>query len=64
MMEKLTRSDKFNELTSSVCNYSPVQGRLLIFRSHVEHTANNKETKDRRIVFSYNYGPTNEPEKK
>ena len=56
--------DKFNELTSSVCNYSPVQGRLLIFRSHVEHTANNKETNGRRIVFSYNYGPTNEPEKK
>ena len=29
------KSDKFNELTFATCNYAPVQGRLLIFRSYV-----------------------------
>ena len=51
------KSDKFNELTFATCNYAPVQGRLLIFRSYVEHAVNNKENKSRRIIFSYNYGP-------
>ena len=51
------KSDKYNELTFPTCTYSPVQGRLLIFRSYLEHSVKNKTNNDSRIIFSYNYGP-------
>ena len=51
------KSDKYNELTFPTCTYSPIQGRLLIFRSYLEHSVKNKTNDDKRIIFSYNYGP-------
>ena len=51
------KSDKYNELTFPTCTYNPVQGRLLIFRSYLEHSVKNKTNDDKRIIFSYNYGP-------
>ena len=48
-------TDKYNVLTFPTCVYKPVQGRLLIFRSYLEHSMANKESIDRRIIFSYNF---------
>lgn len=49
------KQNDFNEYTFRSCTYVPVEGRLLIFRSHIEHMVDSKETKDKRIIFSYNF---------
>ena len=46
---------EFNELTFPSCTYPPLEGRLLIFRSYVEHMVISKESKNKRIIFSYNF---------
>jgi uncharacterized protein (TIGR02466 family) len=53
--EILTNKIEFNELTFPSCTYPPLEGRLLIFRSYVEHMMDSKETKNKRIILSYNF---------
>jgi len=47
--------NNFNELTFPSCSYTPVEGRLLIFRSYIEHSVDNKQIKSKRVIFSYNF---------
>lgn len=49
------KNDKYNVLTFPSCSYTPVEGRLLIFRSYIEHCMDNKETESKRVIFSYNF---------
>jgi len=49
------KSDKYNVLTFPSCSYTPVEGRLLIFRSYIEHSMDNKEIESKRVIFSYNF---------
>ena len=49
--------DLFNEYTYHTCDYDTVPGRLLIFRSHTEHSTTQNIYDTRRIVFSYNFDP-------
>jgi len=47
----------FNEFTNQRCVYTPLSGRLIIFRSHSEHGVDPKKTLHKRIIFSYNFDP-------
>jgi hypothetical protein len=52
------KSNPYNEFTYPTCFYKPIEGMLLIFRSFVEHSTEQKILKDnKRIVFSINYDP-------
>jgi hypothetical protein len=48
----------FNEYTYPTCTYPCIPGKLLIFRSFVEHCTDLKITDKRRIVLIYNYDRT------
>jgi len=50
-------SKYFNDLTYPSYWYYPLSGRLLIFRSNVEHYVEPKLNDQRRIVFSFNFDP-------
>jgi len=53
-----TDPNKFNDYTYQISSYKPVEGRLLIFRSFVEHSTDKKvKGLKNRIIFSYNYDP-------
>ena len=48
----------FNELTYPTVEYKPIEGRLLIFRSYLEHSTKPKVLKDKkRVIFSFNFDP-------
>ena len=47
--------NNFSELTFQSCRYAPVEGRLLIFRSYIEHSVDPKKLRSKRIIFSYNF---------
>ena len=47
--------DCFNDLTYSTTTYKPKTGRLLIFRSFLEHMVPVKTNNKTRIIFSYNF---------
>ena len=49
------QSNYFNELTSPSHWYYPLTGRLLIFRSFLEHEVDKKINEDTRIVISMNF---------
>ena len=49
------QSQHFNELTSPSHWYYPLSGRLLIFRSFLEHEVDKKINEDTRIVISMNF---------
>ena len=53
------QGDKYTTLTYPTCEYAPVEGRLLIFRSYLEHSMDIKDNNDRRVIFSYNFNPVN-----
>lgn len=44
----------YNTVSAPTCNYAPIPGRLLIFRSHTEHMADLKTTK-KRVIISQNF---------
>lgn len=54
------KSQYFNDLTSPSHWYYPLTGRLLIFRSFLEHEVDKKINNDSRIVISMNFKPKNE----
>jgi len=48
-----------NEYTFKTVEYPPVEGRLLIFRSYVEHSTGSRplDIKSKRIIFAFNLDP-------
>ena len=57
-VDKAGDNSYFNELTYPTVEYKPVEGRLLIFRSYLEHSTKPKVLTDkRRIIFSFNFDP-------
>tara|TARA_B100001939_G_scaffold342269_1_gene353167 strand:- start:1115 stop:1681 length:567 start_codon:yes stop_codon:yes gene_type:complete len=53
--QQADKSELFNHYTFQTCSYVPLEGALLIFRSHVEHGTELKTIKDSRITLNYNY---------
>ena len=47
--------DPYNELTYSTIDYKPKSGKLLIFRSFIEHMVPLKLNNKDRIIFAYNF---------
>tara|TARA_B100000902_G_C27045475_1_gene781461 strand:- start:197 stop:778 length:582 start_codon:yes stop_codon:yes gene_type:complete len=47
--------DRLNDWTYNDCSYPPVEGRLLMFRSYLEHYTLSKKIPDKRIILSANY---------
>jgi hypothetical protein len=46
----------YNQFTYETCEYQPVPGRLIIFRSSIEHMAFNKNPNlTSRVVLTYNF---------
>lgn len=53
---EIEEAHRFNELTYPTCEYRPVNGRLTIFKSSIEHMIDNKNPNlGPRVIFSYNY---------
>jgi len=46
----------YNELTIQSVSYKPLTGRVIIWRSYLDHGCYNKVESCKRIVFSYNFG--------
>ena len=46
---------RLNEWTYNDCSYPPVEGRLLLFRSYLEHYTLSKKIPDKRVILSANY---------
>jgi|694.fasta_scaffold72537_8 uncharacterized protein (TIGR02466 family) len=53
-------SERYNKYTYPSCYYVPKTGRLLIFRSYVQHEVLQKQNDCQRIVISYNFNPKKE----
>jgi len=47
--------DGLNEYTFTNAHYTPSVGKLLMFRSFLEHSTETKHTSNPRVVISYNY---------
>jgi len=52
-----TNPDKYNPYTFPTCQYPPSTGRLLIFRSYLEHAVLKKTNDKERISLGYNFLP-------
>lgn len=53
--QNVGQSHHYNKLTSPAQWYYPLTGRLLIFRSFVEHEVDIKNSDDPRIIISMNF---------
>lgn len=53
---EIEEAERFNEFTYPTCEYKPLTGQLLIFKSSVEHMIDNKSPDlGPRVIFSTNY---------
>jgi len=53
--DDFTIEGRLNEWTYNDCHYPPKEGRLLVFRSYLEHYTVSKKTNTKRIILSANY---------
>lgn len=53
--QQADKPELFNQYTFQTCSYVPLEGSVIIFRSHVEHGTDLKTTDSSRITLNYNY---------
>ena len=53
--------ERYNSFTYKTCLYGPQSGKLLVWRSYVEHKVESKLGTKKRIVFVYNFDPKSDP---
>jgi hypothetical protein len=53
--EQSEDNNLYNHYTFLTCSYRPVEGGVVIFRSHIEHGTPMKKLKSPRITLTYNY---------